>query len=536
MPHKQGAIGYNHANPGPVTDVREREVFTSGGVETLERKARRTTARVSLAVLGLWLVSVGYRVPEAAPQSAAPAPSAPAPAAVFKQYCITCHNDRLRTGNLALDAIDLTDVGANADTWEKVVRKLRTGSMPPIGARRPDESTYHNVIGWLEDELDRGEAAHPNPGRPLIHRLNRTEYANAIRDLLVLDIGDVTALLPADDSSYGFDNVADVLGVSPLLQERYLAAADRISALAVGDAETTAGSDTFRLRQDLSQDQHIEGLPLGTVGGLAVTYTFPLDGEYTFGVKLFRNNQGATRGLDYEHQLEIAVDGQRVHLAAFGGRGELEKYYENVIPTSDDVDARMGARVPIKAGPHLVTVAFLEKPPVQDTKRLEPFLRSSFGPQDHTGYPHIETVSISGPFSPMGPGDTPSRRRLFVCRPASTSASEDGCARQIIQTVARRAYRRPIPATELDQLLAFYRSADAGASFERRIQLVLRRILASPKFVFRVEPDPAGTPVGTAYRIGDLELASRLSFFLWSTIPDDQLVDIASQGDRKSVV
>jgi hypothetical protein len=483
-----------------------------------------------MLALGLWCAAVAAQQPEATRQSATPAASQPS--AVIREYCVTCHNSRLKTGDLALDSIDLVNLSGNAEVWEKVVRKLRTGSMPPVGVRRPDDAAYERVIGWLEDGLDRGEAAHPNPGRPLIHRLNRTEYANAIRDLLALDIGDVTSLLPADDSSYGFDNVADVLGVSPLLQERYLAAADRISALAVGDAETTAGSDTFRLRQDLSQDQHIEGLPLGTVGGLAVTYTFPLDGEYAFDVKLFRNNQGATRGLDYEHQLEIAVDGQRVHLAAFGGKGELEKYYENVIPTSDDVDARLRARVPVKAGPRMVTIAFLEKPPVQDTKRLEPFLRSSFGPQDHTGYPHIETISISGPFTPTGAGDTPSRRRLFVCRPASTAA-EEPCARQIIQTVARRAYRRPIPPAELDQLVAFYRSADARASFERRIQLVLRRILASPKFVFRVEPDPPGTPVGAAYRIGDLELASRLSFFLWSTIPDDQLLDAASQGKLK---
>ena len=249
-------------------------------------------------------------------------------------------------------------------------------------------------------------------------------------------------------------------------------------------------------------------------------------------MKLFRNNQGATRGLDYEHQLEIAIDGERVHLAAFGGRAELEKYYENVIPTSDDVDARLRVRVAAKAGPRLVTIAFLEKPPVQDTKRLEPFLRSSFGPQDHTGYPHIETVSISGPFAATGPGDTPSRKRLFVCRPTS-AAGEEPCARQIIETIARRAYRRPIPSAELEQLVAFYRSGDARAPFERRIQLTLRRILASPKFVFRVEPDPAGTPVGATYRISDLDLASRLSFFLWSTIPDDRLLDLASQGKLK---
>ena len=503
------------------------------GGQSRTRKMSTTMKCASLIVLSAWLVSLGYTVPEAAPQNAARALAATSQAAVLKQYCITCHNERLKTGNLALDSIDLTSLSTNAETWEKVVRKLRTRSMPPVGTRRPDEATYHQLVGWLETELDRAEASQPNPGRPLIHRLNRTEYANTIRDLLALDIGDVTALLPADDSSYGFDNIADVLGVSPLLQERYLAVADRISALAVGDSDTTPGSDTFRLRQDLSQDKHIEGLPLGTVGGLAVNYTFPLDAEYGFEVKLYRNNQGATRGLDYEQQLEFAVDGQRVHLATFGGNAELAKYYENVIPTSDDVDARLRVRVPVKAGPRKVTIAFLEKPPVQDTKRLEPFVRSSFGPQDHTGYPHIQTVSIAGPFNPTGPGDTPSRRRLFVCRPTGKS-SEETCARQVIETVARRAYRRPIPAAESEQLLAFYRGAEKGASFDRRIQLVLRRILASPKFVFRVEPDPPGTPIGAIYRITDLELAARLSFFLWSSIPDDQLLEVASQGKLKN--
>jgi hypothetical protein len=500
------------------------------------RASRTMNVRVSLVVAGVWMSLAANSVPQAASQDAQPPSSSASPQqrALLKQYCVTCHNERMKTGGLTLDSVDLTNIAANAETWEKVVRKLRTGSMPPVGSRRPDQATYDTLIGWLETELDRAEALQPNPGRPLIHRLNRTEYANAIRDLLALDIGDVTALLPADDSSYGFDNIADVLGVSPSLQERYLAAADRISAMAVGDTDIAAGSDTFRLRQDLSQDKHIEGLPLGTVGGLLVHYTFPLDGEYSFNVKLYRNNQNAMRGLEYEHKLEIAVDGERVHLATFGGNAELAKYYENVIPTSDDVDARLRVRVPVRAGPRTVTVAFLEKPPVEDTKRLEPFLRSSFGPQDHTGSPHIETVTIAGPFNPTGPGDTPSRRRLFVCRPSTARAAEEACARRVIGTVARRAYRRPIPAAELQQLLTFYHEARGQQSFDRRIQWVLRRILASPKFVFRVEPDPPGVASGAIYRVSDLELASRLSFFLWSSIPDDQLLDVASQGKLKN--
>ena len=488
--------------------------------------------RVRFLAVGVWIAAIASGFLHASPQAPAqrsPSAATARPEALLEQYCVTCHNGRVRTGGLALDAADLTNVAAHAETLEKAVRKLRTGAMPPVGARRPSQAGYDTLIDWLETALDRAEAAQPNPGRPLIHRLNRTEYANAIRDLLDLDVGDVTELLPADDSSYGFDNIADVLGVSPLLQERYLAAADEISALAVGDATMAPGSDTFRLRQDLSQDRHVEGLPLGTVGGLHVAYMFPLDGEYTFEVKLFRNNQNAIRGLEYEHQLEIAVDGARVHLAALGGQEELVHYYENVIPTSDAVDARLRVRVPVRAGPRAVTVAFLETPPVQDTRRLEPFLRSSFGPQDHTGSPHIETVTISGPFMPTGSGDTPSRRRLFVCRPA-TPAAEEPCARRVIDTVARRAYRRPLEEAELDRLVDFYRGADDQDGFDRRIQLVLRRILASPKFVFRVEPDPPGTAAGATYRISDLELASRLSFFLWSSIPDDELLAVAGEG------
>jgi len=488
--------------------------------------------RVSFVAVcvGVWLAN---SVSHAAQGPSAGSSSVSAKGALVQQYCIGCHNDRTKAGGLALDTLDLSNIPANAEAWEKVARKLRTGTMPPLGARRPEQADYDGMIAWLEAELDRGAAAQPNPGRPLIHRLNRTEYANAIRDLLALDIGDVTTLLPADDSSYGFDNIADVLGVSPLLQERYLAVADRISALAVGDTEITPGSDTFRVRQDVSQDGHIEGLPLGTVGGLAVHYTFPLDGEYTFEVKLYRNNQNATKGFDYVNQFEIAIDGQRVHLASLGGNADLAEYYDKVIATSDAVDARLRVRVPVRAGPRTVTAAFLEKPPVEDTKRLEPFLRTSIAVQDHTGRPHIETLAIGGPFNPTGPGDTPSRRKLFVCRP-STRAEEPACARRVISTLARRAYRRPIPEAELGQLVSFYENNRGQQSFDQAIQKTVRRILASPKFVFRVEPDPPALAAGSVYRVSDLELASRLSFFLWSTIPDDELLDVASRGKLKN--
>jgi Protein of unknown function (DUF1592)/Protein of unknown function (DUF1588)/Protein of unknown function (DUF1587)/Protein of unknown function (DUF1585)/Protein of unknown function (DUF1595)/Planctomycete cytochrome C len=450
-------------------------------------------------------------------------------AAVIKQYCVTCHNERLKTAGLILETKDVGNIPADAEVWEKVLRKLQTGAMPPQGARRPDQPSYERLIAWLTSELDRGAAAHPNSGKPLLHRLNRTEYANAIRDLLALDVADVESLLPADDAAYGFDNIADVLGVSPLLVERYLDAAGKISGLAVGTSGNSPVGSVYRVRQDLSQDQHIEALPLGTVGGTLVRHTFPLDGEYEFRVQLFRiANPSITRGLEYPHQLEITVDGERVHLATVGEEADLAALYDNTLATSDAVDARLRVRVRVKAGQRTVGVAFLQSPPTQDTRRLEPFLRST-DLADWTGRPHIETLTIIGPFNATGPGDTASRRRIFTCRPVSRLAHRD-CARRILSTLARRAYRQPVSVADFGRLMRFYEEGRRKGGFEAGVELALRRVLASPKFVFRLEADPEHVAPGTPYRISDLELASRLSFFLWSSIPDDELLRVASQG------
>ncbi len=400
--------------------------------------------------------------------------------------------------------------------------------MPPAGVSRPDPATLEELMAGLEKKLDVAAAARPNPGRPLLHRMNRAEYANAIHDLLDLEI-DAKPLLPPDDSTYGFDNIAEVLGVSPLLQERYLAAADRISALAVGDPQIGAGSDTYRLRQDLSQNQHIEGLPFGTVGGILAQPTLPLDGEYIIQVKFMRTNTGAVRGLEWPHQLEILVDGARVHLARFGGDADLKALYHNPTTASDDIDARLRVRLPLKAGPRAIGVAFLKKTNAASITRLQPFLRSS-DTIDTSGTPHIDLVSITGPFNATGSGDTPSRRRIFSCRP-SNLANETACATQILTTVARRAYRRPVTAGEMQEVLGFFGTGrKGGGSFDSGIQMALRLILASPKFVFRSETDPDSVAAGKTYRISDLELASRLSFFVWSSIPDDELLDVASKG------
>jgi len=456
---------------------------------------------------------------------------------VIGKYCIGCHNQRLKTGGLVLESLDAAQAPLHADVWEKVLRKLRANAMPPPGLPQPDPAARQSLISYLEDQLDRAAEAHPNPGRPVLHRLNRAEYANAVRDLLALDI-DAASLLPPDDSAYGFDNISDALGLSPSLQEHYLSAALKIGALAVGDPHVTPGSETWRIKQDLSQNQHIEGLPLGTIGGTRVLYNFPLDGEYIFQAKLFRTNLNIMRGLAAEHQVEFAVDGQRVRLATFGGPADLAAMFETPTDTGDAVDARLRVRIPVKAGPHEVTVAFVQGPAVAIPDRLQPYIRSSVDNFDWAGLPHIQTLAITGPFHATGPGDTPSRRRIFICR-----ATDNACAKQIVSTLARRAYRQPVSDADLKILMNFYggqavklqpiinrpgREPGNREDFEAGIETALQRILASPKFVFRVERDPAGAP--PVHRITDVELASRLSFFLWSSIPDDELLDVASKG------
>jgi hypothetical protein len=451
---------------------------------------------------------------------------------ILDKYCVTCHNQRLKTGGLTLDTLDLGKVPAQAEVWEKVVRKLRSGTMPPAGMPRPDPATYKNLATWLEAQID--QSAEPYAGRPILHRLNRAEYANAVRDLLALDVDDAS-LLPPDDAAFGFDNISDALGVSPSLQEHYLDAALKIGALAVGDPNIAPGSETWRIRQDLSQDQHVNGLPLGTVGGSMVRYNFPLDGEYSFQANLYRTNLNIMRGLESAHQVEFSMDGRRIHLASIGGAQDLASLFQKPTDTGDAVDARLRVRVPVKAGPHTVTVAFLEDPDAVEPARLEPYIRSSVDNFDWSGSPHLQSMTIAGPFHPAGASDTPSRRRIFVCHPDGRS-KEDACARKIISTLARRAYRQPLAGQDLDTLLQFYRSGKQDGGFEGGIELALDRMLASPKFLFRVERDPADATAGGSYRISDTELASRLSFFLWSSIPDDELLQLASEGKLKNPV
>jgi mono/diheme cytochrome c family protein len=492
-------------------------------------------APTALAVaLGLASAASIWTAPQAASPAqvqgrtaAGPTGSAAPPRATLDTYCVSCHNQRLKTGGLALDTLDLSRVPADAGAWEKVIRKVRTGAMPPAGMPRPDAATRDGLVAWLETTIDR--AAAPFPGHPSIHRLNRAEYANAVHDLVALDV-DVAALLPPDEPAYGFDNIGEMLDVSPALLERYSGAAAEIATLAVGDvSDVVPGARVFRSAADHSQDQHNDGLPLGTSGGMAVKTTLPLDGEYVIKVGLFKTNLGMIRGLEFRRQLEIVVDGRRVLAEPIGGAEEYEGMLQNQTAVADAVEARLQVRVPLTAGPHDIGATFAARPEVENTRRLQAVLRSTSDTSETLiGPPLVLTVTVTGPFNPTGPGDTPSRRAIFTCRPAS-AAQEEGCARTILSRLARRAYRGMQTPADVDELMGLFREWRRDASFDSAIGFALQRILAGPKFLVRTERVPASRP-GTVYRVTDGELASRLSFFLWSSLPDDELLQLASQG------
>jgi hypothetical protein len=444
------------------------------------------------------------------------------------RYCVSCHNDRLKTGSLSLEKIDLANLPSHSEVWEKVIRKLESGMMPPQGQMRPDQATTDGFVTWLKTSLDRDAAAHPNPGRSLLRRLNRVEYSNAIRDLLALELN-VASLLPPDDSSYGFDNIADILGSSPALLESYVNAATEISAIAVGTADAaTVSSATYTAPSDTTQIDHVEGLPLGTRGGLLIHHTFPLDGEYLFKIRLWRNNSSSIRGLFQPHDVEITIDGERVFLNTIGTPDDYVALITNPGDAEARIDPRLQVRVPVKAGPHNVGVSFVFKSDAPNETLLRPLL-ASHDPISIDGVPRIDSLLIGGPFKPTGPGDTPSRRRIFTCRP-SASVTEAVCSRRIITTLARRAYRRPVTAADLQPLVEFYDRGRKSGDFDAGISLAIRRMLIDPAFLFRAEIDPAGAAPGSIARLNSVDLASRLSFFLWSSIPDDQLLAAGIDG------
>ena len=458
--------------------------------------------------------------------------ASPPPRAVFDKYCVGCHNQRVKTAGLALDVLDPAQVSEHAEAWEKVVRKLRTGAMPPAGRPRPDKPVSDSVAASLEAGLDRAAAEHPNPGRPTLHRLNRIEYRNAIRDLLALEI-DSAALLPGDNAAYGFDNNADALSLSPALTERYLEAAAKISQMALGHVRGSAAPETVFVPSDRNQGSRVsDEQPWGSRGGLTFRYYFPVDGEYQFELQLKESGaDGGIIGITTEpQQLDVSLDRARVWTSTVGGpdianvRGQER---------TEKIREALKFRLPVKAGSHLVQVYFVQKTTAFVEDLFDPYLRRD--PYRATnGEPGVSSVTVIKPPSRSNAAeanvvnDSPSRRRVFVCRPASPT-EEARCARTIIATLARRAYRRPVTDDDLQVPLARYREGAGGGGFEAGLELALRSILVSPRFLFRFESQPDTVAPNTAYRVNDLELASRLSFFLWSSIPDDELLNAAEK-------
>jgi len=439
---------------------------------------------------------------------------------VLDRYCVTCHNERLKTAGLKLDQIDIARPEHSAQ-WEKVVRKLRTGTMPPANAPQPSATDRTALVSWLESSLDAAAAAHPNPGRTdTLRRLNRTEYQNAIRDLLSLDI-DATSLLPPDDSGHGFDNVT-VGDLSPVLLDRYISTAQKISRLAIGGAQSSPETDVIRLPPDLTQEEHVPGLPVGTRGGMSSPHTFTHDGEYDIQIWLARDRTGSVGGLrgSASHELVVLID-----------RTPVKTLTVEMPADGDDtlVDKDLKVRVPVTAGSHHVGVTFRKNASSLLETARQP-LQSHFNENRHPRItPAIAQVSITGPYAARVAHDTPALRRIFVCHPAN-AAKEDACATQILSTLMRRAYRRPVAEAEIKAPMALYREGRSEGSFEEGIRRALSAVLVSPEFLFRVELDPERAAAGAAYRISDLELASRLSFFIWSSVPDEELLDAAIRG------
>ena len=507
--------------------------------------------------VGIALAGAGYL------QAASQEPLSPVtpPAAQYRallnRYCITCHNEKLRTAELVLSKVDVENVSEGAEVWEKVIRKLRAGAMPPPGMPRPDQPAYDSFATYLATALDQAAKAKPNPGRSAAtHRLNRSEYANAIRDLLAMDINaiDIRSLLPADESTYGFDNMADVLSVSPVLLEGYMSAAGKISRLAIGDPSIRPVFETYDLPKFLMQDDRMsEALPFGSRGGIAIRHHFPVDGEYIIRIRLQKDHRDRIRGLAEPHQMDVRLDGARIRLFTVGGepKGKSAPVFSTAAVGDPEqelyeltADEALEVRFPAKAGTRLVGVAFLKETSVPEgalkyvNSRPEslPRLPLSDLPSYKGGNPAVDSVAIGGPYDAKGPGETPSRRKIFVCRPTGSpegSKDEEQCAKKILSALARRAYRRTATEGDIQALISLYKAGRNEGSFEAGIGLALERILVGPEFLFRIERYPENVAPDIAYRISDLELASRLSFFLWSSIPDDQLLDLAERGQLK---
>jgi len=467
--------------------------------------------------------------------------------ALLNKYCVTCHNEKLRTAELLLDKANVDNLAENPDLWEKVLKKVRTSAMPPAKAPRPDAATSQGFADYLETTLDKMAFANPNPGRSVVHRLNRAEYSNAVRDLLGVEV-DGAAVLPADDSGRGFDNLAKLLNVSPVLMERYMSAASKIATMAVGDPTVLPVGHTYQVSDKLYQYEQVsEDLPFGSRGGIAVKHVFPVDGEYVVKAKLVRNDDGIIRGLTgAAHQLDVRVDGARVAQFSVGGKrfgesgpehnrnGTYYRGHPDQTAYEFLADDELVGRFTAKAGSHTVGVAFRAK-----AGEMEGLLENFPAPmvQDigdwKGGDPAIASITIDGPFNPKGVSETPSRTKIFTCHPTAV-AEQDACAQKILSSLARRAYRRPVSDKDVVALNKLYKDGKADGGFEGGVRMAIQGILVSPEFLFRIERDPAGAAPDSTYQLSDLDLASRLSFFLWSSIPDDELLSLAEKNKLHS--
>jgi hypothetical protein len=498
--------------------------------------------RVAGTIGALWIIAA-TAVAAQAPAAPSPAPAAATEAqkhrAWLNQYCVSCHNSRTAQPSndpVNLETASVSDLLPHAATWERVLRKLGARAMPPQGMPHPAETEYVAFTKWLSGSLDRAWAARVQPGEYVLHRLNRTEYGNAIRDLLGLDV-DVADLLPSDGGNFGFDNIADSLRTSPLLLERYVTAAQRISALAVGDPAIRPGTTDFAISLEVTQSGHVEGLPLGTRGGRMVRHIFPADGEYELSARLNRtvlNGYAGVEGWDQPNELVFMVDDDIVRTVKIGGPEDHEASVKDPIGMVAKLDERLKTRVTLSAGPHDIAVTWRERSVIrQDVWEVSQ--RDSQEVHFAGGLPRLRTMSITGPFKVTGVShETAARGRLFVCRPASVS-QDTACAERILSSLARRAYRRTLSQADVDAPLSFYRQArDAGGSFDQGIGAGVARVLASPSFLYRMERDPAGLRPGAPHRVSDTELASRLSFFLWSSIPDQRLMTLATTGQLRT--
>ena len=435
--------------------------------------------------------------------------------ALVNQYCAVCHNQKLKSGGISLAGLNLSDIDGNSSTLEKVLRKVHSGEMPPLSMPRPDASTARAFTQWLQDELDRGAAAHPNPGRPTIHRLNRTEYSNAVRDLLALDIKP-GAMLPPDDTGYGFDNIGEVLSLAPVLIERYMSVARTVSRLAVGDEAVKPESVEFRPpKNSRRRERSSDDLPFDSAGGLSVSYRFPLDAEYVVRIKL-----APAAGFDGPQE----TNSLELRLPVKAGTRNVGVTFPRQEAFPELIAGGLRGAAPVKVTQQPPTPS----PALFADLRLDGARLKSYDLPEGAAAA-VVSMTISGPYNIAGPGDTPSRDKIFICRPAAAK-DEEPCAEKIISALAHRAFRRPISGSDVKPLLAFYERGRREGTFENGVEMALRAMLVSPDFLFRIERDPAGLASGSVYRVNDYELASRLSFFLWSSIPDDELLDVAAHG------